>query len=91
MSPRPCVRPGRVASITTAATTTLTQPKRIAPVSVVQRRPGVGIVEDGAGSHDPLRAILPSAFRVVRVVRGSELHSRAQPERARGTVLADEA
>jgi hypothetical protein len=48
MSPRPCVRPGRVASITTAATTTLTQPKRIAPVSVVQRRLVVGRVEDGA-------------------------------------------
>ncbi len=49
MSPRPCVRPGRVASITTAATTTLTQPKRIVPVSVVQRRLAVGSVEDGVG------------------------------------------
>ena len=47
MSPRPCVRPGSVASMTTAATTTLTQPKRIVPVSVVQRRLAVGGVEDG--------------------------------------------
>ena len=49
MSPRPCVRPGKVASMTTAATTTFTQPRRIAPASAVQPRPVVGIVEDGAG------------------------------------------
>ena len=49
MRPKPCVRPGRVASMTTAPMTTLTHPRRIAPVSADQPRLEVEIVDEGAG------------------------------------------